>query len=344
MEWATIRAVNEGCSSITNADWKDAIETSPPLDRNVGYRFAPDALDVVCICARATDSHGAVGFSSPCLTLVPGNAKPVARIVDVEKTRLRSGATALFDDPPVGGDLDFPDEQANRRHRFQLEIGYSGTDPSGANVHLGDCSGVGQRQGANTCFYAGVPGTYTVTLSITDTPRVAVGGDPLTSDPVSFVAKVAADRPAWLRRTNPEWDAQIVVLSRRSDLGGSYESRTFEVTSVDDDCEPIPAPAGKKEARLLWSIWGADKSNPKWEYQATSSKSLEVNQTRFPDALPGDIVKIRVEVLDAAADNLYKTPGYSPCLAEVDICCEAGDCAGDKPPVRWTTWKVLFQP
>lgn len=344
VEWAAIEAVNRGCSSITNANWKDARETSPPLDRNVSYIFKPYALDVMCICARATDSHGAVGFSSPCLRLEPQNAPPEARIVDVEgynseatrplcSTIHLSAATSKF---PTSKD-DIVD--------FSWSLVYSGSDPSGANAHLGECSGVASDVTMqHKCFYAAVPGTYTVTLSITDTPSASVGGGPLTSAPVSFVAKVAADRPAWLRRTNPEWDAQIVVLSRSSDLGGSYESRTFEVTSVDDDCEPIPAPAGKREARLLWSIWGADKSKPDWEYQATSSKSLEVNQTRFPDALPGDVVKIRVEVLDAAADNLYKTPGYSPCPAEVDICCEAGDCASKDPPVRWTTWKVLFQP
>lgn len=333
VEWAAIRAVNQGCSAITNADWPFAIETKGPLDRDAPFAFEPPTLDVMCICARATDSHGAVGFSSPCVRLVPSNATPKAKIDDVEG--LASGASRpLCSTIHLSADKsEFPTSKND-----QVDFKWSATDPGGASIQTGDCGGVADGvKVQHFCFYAGVPGTYTVTLSITDTPLFSGGGGPLTSAPVTFVAQVAADRPAYLRRTAPEWDAQVIVLSSSAD-----DSRTFEVTSVDDDCEPIPAPVGKKEARLRWSIWDGTQLNPKWDYQASSSKTFAISRARFPNALPGDTVKIRVEVRDTAADNLYQTPGYSPCPEQTDICCEGGDCTAAPPPVRWTTWTVLF--
>jgi len=332
VEWATIGSENQGCTAITNADWPFASETRT-LDRDAPYEFQPDTLQVMCICARATDSHGAVGFSSPCVRVVPVTATPVARIVDVEK--YASEATR-----PLCSTIHLSAESSTfpKSKDDEVKFSWAATDPSGGSITLGYCGGIpDQVKEQHRCINAAVSGTYTVTLSITDTPLSGVGGGPLTSEPVTFVAKVAADRPAWLLRTDPAWDAQHVLL-------GSNESRTFAVSSVDDDCEPIPAPVGKKEARLVWSIWDPTGTVPQWVYLATSSRSLEVTQEWFPNRALGDTGKIRVEVLDAAAETLYKTPGYSPCLEETDICCEAGNCTDSPPHVRWTTWTVHFQP
>ena len=324
---------------MTNADWGRAIKPPELLDRNVSYEFSPDGLDVVCICARATDSHGAVGFSSPCLRLEPQNAPPEAQIVDVEKYALRSDATAMFHDPPVGGELEVPDEQGRHR-RFQLESGLFRHRPKRRQCPPRRLQRGRQRRGGAT------------QVLLRRGPRNLHGHPVDHGHAVGQRRGRSSDqRPGDLRGQGRRRSARMVAAHesgvgrpdrraawqlREPNLRGHERRRRLRAHSRARGQEGGASP--------LVHLGRGQVQPEKWEYQATSSKSLEVNQTRFPDALPGDVVKIRVEVLDAAADSLYKTPGYRPCLEEVDICCEAGDCAGENPPVRWTTWKVLFQP
>jgi hypothetical protein len=338
VEWATIRAKNEGCSGITYADWLGVLDTKT-LERNAPYDHRFDSLAVMCVCARATDSHGAVGYA-PCVRVAPQNVPPEAIITDVEGKSSGETRPLCSDIHLSAATSKFPRDKTYDTVDFNWTLVYSGPDPNGASVHLGECTtGVAQDVGdQHRCFYAAVPGTYTVSLSITDTPSAEVGGAPLTSPTVSFDVKVDVDKPAWLQRTAPDVLAQDVLL-------GANERRTFAVSSVDDDCEPIPAPAGKNESRLVWSLWDPTGPNPpQWVYLATSAKSLEVTQAWFHSPVLGGTAKIRVEVRDAVAEKLYKTPGYSPCLEQVDICCEASGCTDDPPHARWTTWTVHFQP
>ena len=196
------------------------------------------------------------------------------------------------------------------------------------------------------CFYAGVPGTYTVSLSISDTPLGGSAADALTSKTVSYVALVATDTPPCLQRTDPDVHAQRILLSRSTDLGTTYQSRTFKVLSAADDCEPYPVPAdsSKDATQFVWSVYDGTKATPTWVYQTDTTDSFTLSQATFPNARPGDTIKVRVEVRDAAVQRLY-SQGISACTSDqTDICCGANGCTGVNDCIRWTTWTVQFQP
>src|ERR1039458_2888891 len=54
--------------------------------------------------------------------------------------------------------------------QFTWTLSYAGTDPAGKSIQLAPCTGVAKAiADQHQCFYAGSPGTYTVTLSITET-------------------------------------------------------------------------------------------------------------------------------------------------------------------------------
>lgn len=341
LEWGRIDARNEGCSGITNADWGEAVGLAW-LDRNAPYGFTPETVRVVCVCARATDRHGAVGLA--CQRVAPVNAPPIARIADVQGYVSGQARPLCSEVRLSAASSDFPRDPAADQVTFNWALDYGGGEPGGQDVELGECAdlgGAGREQ--QRCFRASVPGTYTVSLSITDTP-LSGGGAPLTSPTVAFVALVAPDAPPCLRRTEPDVYAQRILLSRTSDLGTTYESRTFTVLSAADDCSPYPATASAGSAQFVWSVYDATKANPRWEYLASREDSLTVTQSMFLNALPGDVIKVRVEVRDAAVQELYKTPGYAACPDETDLCCGPGGCTGSNDCIRWTTWTVQFQP
>ena len=226
---------------------------------------------------------------------------------------------------------------------FTWSMDYEGNDSSGK---FSDCPGVTTDKDRHRCFSASATGTYTVTLSIEDT--YTSNGNPSTSKslPAQFVVHVVADAPACLQRTEPDIFARTILLSRSSDLGSSYQSRTFVVDSVDDDCQPFPRTSTSQiPAQLVWSIFDGTSASPQWVYPVTSSNSFVISQSMFPNARPGDTVKLRVEVRDTPTQNNYRDPTYQIplCAGDLDTCCSGGTC-GSSACVRWTTWTVQFQP
>jgi hypothetical protein len=119
------------------------------------------------------------------------------------------------------------------------------------------------------------------------------------------------------------------------------------VDSVDDDCQPFPRTStSQTPAQLVWSIRDGTTSSPQWVYQATSANTFVISQSMFPNARPGDTVKLRVEVRDTPTQKSYQqNPQYQSqlCAGDLDTCCSGGTC-GSSPCVRWTTWTVQFQP
>jgi hypothetical protein len=342
IEWAEFSASDiGGCDWIRPKDWAAPNQGPMQLDRSAPYTFETDDIAVVCLCVRATDLDGASGQA--CERIAPVTPTPVAVITDVtgvesskhrplcSKVHLSAESSTFF----AGDEL-----------QFNWTLGFSG-DPKGNAIALGPCKDVAAEVAdRHVCFSADVPGIYTVSLSVGDTPPHPAGESPspLKSPSVAYVAIVDEDRPPWLQQTEPDVHAQRILLSRTSDLGRTYDTRTFSVLSAADDCEPFPSPDPSHAAQFVWSVWDATQATPKWAFQATHGSSFPVSQANFPKALPGDTIKIRVEVRDTAVQKLYEA-GIKACSSDtIDICCDGGACTGNGDHIRWTTWTVQFQP
>jgi hypothetical protein len=185
-----------------------------------------------------------------------------------------------------------------------------------------------------------------VTLTITDSVVVNGNTNSAKSEEAVFEIPVQVDTPPCLRRTDPDVNAQRILLSRNADLGGTYQSRTFRVLSVADDCEPYPLLAGSTGApsRFVWSVLDTTRASPTWTYQTNTSDSFTVSQSLFPSARPGDTIQLRVEVRDALVQQLYQSGGQV-CVMDKEAICRVGVEFGTLDAcVRWTTWTVQFQP
>ena len=343
LDWAEFdNPKNLVCSSITAADWIG----TPTLQRGNGasYSFEPKSPDTVCVCARATDHYGASSFK--CVALTPSNPPPAASIMDASIPSFSSGTPR-----PLCSQVHLSAAGSTIPPGDTPTFSWSGHDLSGNSLPPIDCTGVTTNKDQHFCFSASAPGTYTVTLSIHDT--YTSNGSQRTSDSAQaqFVVIVAPDAPACLQQTEPDIFARTILLSRSSDLGSSYQSRTFVVDSVDDDCQPYPRTnASQTPAQFMWSILDGTSVSPQWVYQTTSANSFVISQSMFPNARPGDTVKLRVEVRDTPTQKIYQqNPKYQSqlCPGDPDTCCSGGTGAGvcgSTACVRWTTWTVQFQP
>jgi hypothetical protein len=334
LKWLEFDSENQGCGLI-NATSSPSV--GPTLrDRNAPYAFTAQNTDIKCLCVQATDRDGASNFK--CLAVTPQNVAPKAVITDVSGAS--SGQTR-----PLCSQIELSAEEstfpADDHLQFNWVLTYSGTDPNGKLAQLAACDGkvANLADAHRVCFSAAAPGAYTVTLSITDTPPAPDGGTAvaLTSDQVEFDVSVNPDTPPCLQQTDPDKYSLLTFLSRRLD-----DSRTFTVLSVADDCEPYPPLRNSKQpAQFVWSVYDATLSSPKWVYQANTTNAFTVTSAMYPSALPGDTIKVRVEVRDSAVPKLT-----SACPSDqTDLCCGADACTGSSSDcVRWTTWTVGFQP
>ena len=343
VDWGEFRPDVFGrCDWITAAAWGSPLK-SRTLANFVPYEFVADSLDTACLCARSTDHNGAIGVGCQG-PFTPVNPPPEATIVDV--AGILSGQprplcskvhlSAEGSDFPQGDKID-----------FIWSIQNSASDPAAELPQLAVCTDtVTGNPDQHRCFTAKSQGAYTVTLVIKDTFSVNGGSDSATSAPATFEIFILGDTPPCLRRTDPDVYAQRILLSRSSDLGGTYESRTFKVLNVDDDCEPYPLTAGATNApaKFVWSVLDATKASRTWTYQTNTSDAYTVSQAQFPNARPGDTVKLRVEVRDTPVQQFYQAGGQVCSMDTADFCCGSVACGGANDCLRWTTWTVQFQP
>jgi hypothetical protein len=340
--WAEFETRDQGCTWITAATWVGlSSSTSSPRSNDAPYDFMTYSLNPVCVCALAVDHDGAAGFGCSLVGIV--NPPPIAKIADA------SGASSgSF---PLCSNVHLKTAWQPLDPSDQVEFKWAGTDPSGKNLQPIPCTNSAATScgsdSTDCCFYAATPGNYAVTLEIDDTVVTSNGSKTSStttqSSPTTYVASVLKNTPACIERTDPDaTNARRVLLSRSTDLGGSYQSRTFQVFSVADDCEPYPplAGSGKASAQFYWYVYDTTQSNPNWVRQYNTSNSFTVSQSMFPSALPGDSIELRLEVRDSTSG-----PGESACSMAQDMCCASGTCTGAAGDcVRWTTWTVQFQP
>jgi hypothetical protein len=341
--WGVRSSFNQGCEQITPATFEtEPSSTDIQLASTASYFYRPADLGVDCVCAEAVDRDGAKAVG--CLPIQASNPSPRATIVDLDGY-LSGNPRPLCSLVRLSAkqSIYFPEDTLS----FDWSLGYSGPDPNGGLVQFVDCDGVTTDldKKLNRCFPTGVPGTYTVSLSITDKPDNVAAQ---TSATTSFVALVSTDTPPCLQRTDPDVHAQVIMLmlSHSTDIGAPPPSRTFKVLSAADDCEPYPVPANssKNATQFVWSVYDGTKATPSWVYQTDTTDTFTVSQANFPNARPADAVKVRVEVRDANVQRLY-TQGIPACPSDqTDICCGPNGCTGTNDCIRWTTWTVQFQP
>jgi hypothetical protein len=341
VRWASFSAKNEGCDWVTAAEW-NLLPAEGGLSTDAPYAYWTESGLPICLCAMVADPQGATGVD--CERVVAETPVPVARITDLAGAPVvtqRAKCSQIELSAAASSFLPFDPVQ------LQWTLDYSGPEPTrGKAARLAACADrTPTSPGAYQCFYAPVPGTYRVTLTVTDQPpgNMAAKTSPVTQVDIT----VLEDAPACLVQSSPEVTAKWILLARSTTLGSKYEARTFTVSSVQDDCEPFPErkdTSTAQKATFIWSVKDGTRDSETWEVQANPSNlnSFTVDQQSFPAARPGDTIGLRVEVRDTPAQQLFRMNGPL-CLDSVPICCGSDGCdAGGC--VRWTTWTVQFQP
>jgi hypothetical protein len=329
--------VDESAKNCSGLSWPPNPGTpSSPYDQ---YKFEATSLGVTCLCAQVTDKNGATG--QDCYRIATQNPPLKAAITD-ETGAISNSTRSLCSQIHLSAESStYPDQNPIS---FAWQMVYAGTDSAGKSISLGPCDGITTNKDAHRCFYAGVTGTYTVTLTISDSADTTLA--PSTSEP--YVIGIALDSPPCIRRSEPGLYDQLVLLSRGSDLGGGAQSRTFKALSVADDCEPFPRVSGSKAStQFVWSVLDmtqpSSSGEPHWDAQTDTGDSFTVSPEQFSNARPGDTIKVRLEVRDAAVREFYGRKGVV-CPDSTDICCGSAGCTGMNDCIRWTTWTVQFLP
>ena len=330
LRWHEFQA--DSCVSITPASWPSDID---PLHVDQPYTLKAKTVAPICLCVQATDTHGARGYA--CYgdgPIKPTNPKPTAVITD-DSGVLSGQDRALCSQIRLSAD-----KRSNYPSDDPLDFKWGGTDPTGTDIQLTPCDNVVGNKNAHRCLSASAEGTYTVSLTIRDLAT----DPPAESDTAQFVIHVKPDSPPCIGRSDPDRYAKWVVLSSGADVSSSFRSRTFKAINVADDCEPYPTVSGSTgQAQFVWSVFDPTTSTD-WASQTNSGESFTVSQAQFPNARPGDTIKVRLEVRDTLVQQSYHA-GIPACADKsLDICCGPAGCSGINDCVRWTTWTVQFQP
>jgi hypothetical protein len=214
---------------------------------------------------------------------------------------------------------------------YKWSVQYAGDSAAGRSVQLANCSD--DKTGLHQCMYAAASGLYTVSLTIDDTVDSTQKISGKSSD---YVIRVDVDRPPCLQHTQPDVYTRWILLS------GSY---TFQAMSVDDDCEPFPTVSGSlRSTQFVWSVLdGTNGATSGWARQTETSDRLFIRRENFPNARPGDTIKVRLEARDTPVQQAYATKADYKVCDDIDLCCGTEACDANAC-VRWTTWTVQFQP
>jgi hypothetical protein len=263
-----------------------------------------------CVCGVVVDSHNA--SSADCKEFWPQNAAPQAHLAVVA---------------PTGGDPYplFSDIQLSGQDSFDLadELTYSWALASKPPASLatdhpcaGDASHPSQR-----CFTADQPGSYTVSLTVTDVPGA--------TDTASLTLRVAEDQPPCIRLSNPDYLVPL-VLRNPDPTNSNLLVPDFEIVRVDDDGAPYP-PRNHGSTRFSWSVGHGDL--PLVD-QNHDFPRLTVAPNTFS---AGERGRVRVEIHDINADsNRLIDTTFSMCGDDKAQCGSAPGC------LQRVTWTVQY--
>lgn len=306
LHWQSLPKPCSGPARPTAGDWAASAPT-------VNQRFLV-ALGHVSVCVRVVgqDEHGARAAPQE-LELSPTNRAPA---LTLSVAPLPNGSVPLYSDVRVEAG---PDRDEDGDH---LTFTWKALDPAGAPVKLADCEGGGDPLRVR-CFPAERPGTYLITVEGFD----GVEGSKPETKTVSV--PVLPDQPPCIESSDPSADTGVVVLA------ATDPPRRFEVRRVKDDGHPFPA-GGRGTATFQW--FTAREGSAGWTRELGYDRpTFDVSASRFDDARPGSVHRVRVEVRDPDRE-------LAAAQRELEVACE--DRAICKLPdtcVRWMTWSVRFR-
>jgi len=155
-----------------------------------------------------------------------------------------------------------------------------------------------------------VSGLWVVEVTVRDGTG-ADAGEVVKEIPVLFVD----DAPPCVTATDP---LAVSGASYVVDTAGGV--RRFAVTSVSDDLDSYPAASGpyQGEAEFRWFIASPDTSGQFVAVSGNTANDYFVDPSAYA---PGDVVKVRVEVIDRIER------GPLPCADDIGMCSYTGDAS-----------------
>jgi hypothetical protein len=260
--------------------------------------------DLACVCATASDPHGAT--AQGCIPVTVGNQPPTANITVQQPTQNRAGNYDLYSAfrLSAAGSVDPDDDVLTRTWGFEPPAFFTAAT-------LADCAPAAPFDLVRCFGPVTEPGMYKVSLIVndgrSDSPRADVT---LVVDP---------DGPPCIIETSPEDPTAALIWDPAAD-------KSFTVLNVRDDGDPYPAvdPPPRGGARFSWSLRrSSDAFQPIQGFQ--SLPSVTIPRGSF---ITGDRVQVRVEVSD-------RLPAHDVAgCGDLDIC--SPHAAGCVQRITWT--------
>lgn len=274
-----------------------------------------------CVWAFATDRYGAVGAAN--LPVAPADNAPVVSLLMV----VDPGAQ----EPPPG-----PLYPAYSRFQFtadatdidgdQLTYSWSlSQQPIGSTATLVPCaSDSSSDDDTRRCFTADLPGTYSVSLSVSDGTLPAQA----TSGPLM----VLADAPPCIETTEPAFALDPTTNAKALTTQGYYADQKIKVDSVYDDGNPFPPPPGKDRPRFTWYTG----TNDTGLHYLDNVNYQDLSLSRS-DYLIGDYVNARLEVHDS---NVGVIDAILAACGNADFCATPVIPAGRTSCWVRVSWRI----
>jgi hypothetical protein len=293
--WAQVAGVCTDATDPTNwppsSDWHGSMSSDPRADMLSGQ--ATDTPS--CVWVFAIDSHGAISADN--LTVTPKNQAPMAQIAVVAPEAVAVAASGLASYPlystiqlSSAGTFD-PDGDPLMNRTWTL------TRPNQPNpAPLTSCND------AELCsFTADATGQYDISFTTSD-------GTDMGTKPLSIF--INQDQPPCIANTNYSFrrPAPTPVSAKNP-----YPD-AVEVDTVSDDGDPYPSPTSHLHFRWYIEINGQGLQFFDHDYFSESLVGYDI----------GDVVKLRVEVLDrnpATEAKLYQCGDADSCTINGNLDC-----------------------
>lgn len=276
-----------------------------------------------CVWAFATDRYGAVGAEN--LRVVPGDNAPVATmlmVVDPGKADPPPGpafpAYSTFQFTAVASDLDGD----SLSYTWRLD-----QQPIGSTVTFIPCAGQSSFDADEKlrCFTADLPGTYSVSLSVSD--------GRLTANASSQPLTVLADAPPCIDATTPMFAVDPTVNAKALTSQGYYVDQKIRVDSVYDDGNPYPQLPGRERPHFTWFL-GTNDTGLHYvdnvDYQELPLSKSDYRQ--------GDYVNARLEVSDPNGGVIDQI--LAKCGENADFCAAPVIPAGRATCWVRVSWRI----
>ena len=255
-----------------------ALPTTAPLGAGSDSTFSVTlgASGDYCASVVVTDDQGASSHATYSFHIDDQPPTPsIAAIDALMAARMPAASVPLYSNLHFSGRGSSDPDPGDT-----LALSWSLTPPAGAAGRPPACPA---PSGDDTCFTVDQPGSYQLTLTVTDSDGMVAKQ--------TFSFEVAPDQPPCIVETDPPFAAQGAIHDPKKPL-------TFTVTRVADDGDPLPAPADRSSTlSFVWS-WRVDPS-------AAFTRMVDVDLPQFPfpaDSLQsGRTLQVRVEAHDRIA-------------------------------------------